>query len=197
MKEVAIVLNTPSEIAKIKEADVIYADGGIRHQQKSKNTVAVVGDFDTSNPLDTVNTVKLSKEKDYTDGEMAVRLAATFGYDAVSIYGATGGRIEHILFNFNLLQIAENLGLKCCIIEKNCTIELVSGKFAKNIKKGANVSLYPFTNESTLTDGYGLYYPIHNLTLTKFDTVGISNYSVSNEIGFTVTKGKVLAIVYN
>ena len=196
MKEVGIILNSPSEIANVTEKDVIYADGGVKHFQKDKNVVAVVGDFDTGKEIEGVKTVKLQKEKDFTDGEMAIKVAGELGYEKATIYGATGGKIEHILFNFSLLKIAKGLGIECRIVEKECDIELVFGEFAKKVKKGASVSLYPFTDECVVKESYGLYYPLKNLKLIKSDTVGISNQATEEEIGFKVETGEVLAIIY-
>lgn len=83
-----------------------------------------VGDFDsvTKAELDAlkkeVNEVVLSKsEKDETDTEIALDLAIQLNPTNIRIFGATGGRLDHLLANlwivlrFNFLADAEKISL--------------------------------------------------------------------------------------
>ena len=105
MKTAAIILNTPDDIGEITESDVICADNGL-----SRIHVAVVGDLDSlENRKDGLNYVVFPKEKDETDGQLALLYAKSAGYDAVTIYGATGGDIGQILGNIGLLKYAKDI----------------------------------------------------------------------------------------
>lgn len=108
MKTAAIILNTPDEIGEITESDVICADNGLSRIHVTP--VAVVGDLDSlENRKDGLNYVVFPKEKDETDGQLALDYAKSAGYDAVTIYGATGGDIGQILGNIGLLKYAKDI----------------------------------------------------------------------------------------
>ena len=49
---------------------------------------------------------KFSTEKDYTDTELALRRAIDDGADIITIFGATGGRLDHLLANIRILYYA-------------------------------------------------------------------------------------------
>ena len=197
---VAIILNSPDPIANVAENDVIYADAGYKNKPllTDKNTLAVVGDFDTLGVVpEKENVVHLDVEKDFTDGEIAVRCAKEHGATELTVYGAFGGKPEHILGNITLLAIAGEIGLEAKIKGDNYSVYLVSGAREFKTQKGVSVSLIPYTDECVVTDSRGLYYPLKNLPLTKYETLGISNKTTENGFYINVIKGKVLAIVYD
>ncbi len=198
--KIAIVLNSPESVTRVFENDIIYADAGYKNKKnfEDKKTLAVVGDFDTLGHVPEHEVVVgLEREKNFTDGERAVRLSKELGADEITIYGAFGGKPEHILGNVALLAIAEKIGLKAAIRGDNYAIYLVSGERAFAVKKGASVSFIPYTDEATAADSRGLYYPLKNLVLTKSDTRGISNVATAEEIFINVCRGKLLAVIYD
>ena len=110
--QIAIILKAPSIDCVVKEENVIFADGAYRFlaQLGNKKVLAVVGDFDSLGRTPKgENIVSLEVEKNFTDGERAVRLAKEYGADEITIYGAYGGKKEHILGNIALLKIAKDL----------------------------------------------------------------------------------------
>ena len=118
MKTAAIILNTPDEIGEITESDVICADNGLSRIRVTP--VAVVGDLDSlENRKDGLNYVVFPKEKDETDGQLALLYAKSAGYDAVTIYGATGGDIGQILGNIGLLKYAKDIKIDGRIRRRN------------------------------------------------------------------------------
>lgn len=127
MKTAAIILNTPDEIGEITESDVICADNGLSRIHVTP--VAVVGDLDSlENRKDGLNYVVFPKEKDETDGQLALDYAKSAGYDAVTIYGATGGDIGQILGNIGLLKYAKDIKIDARISGVGFDIQLVEGK---------------------------------------------------------------------
>lgn len=127
MKTAAIILNTPDEIGEITESDVICADNGLSRIHVTP--VAVVGDLDSlENRKDGLNYVVFPKEKDETDGQLALLYAKSAGYDAVTIYGATGGDIGQILGNIGLLKYAKDIKIDARISGVGFDIKLVEGK---------------------------------------------------------------------
>jgi thiamine pyrophosphokinase len=75
--------------------------------KKHINPIMAIGDFDSMDEKE-FNEVKAHVDdlrscnpvKDYTDTQLAVKLAADFKPDVINIYGATGGRLDHFMSNF-------------------------------------------------------------------------------------------------
>lgn len=81
---------------------VIAADGGVRHAELlGVRPDLWVGDFDSSDPLDSrfadVPREPVSRAKDFTDAELALRIAGERGATRVTFWGAFGGRVDHTL----------------------------------------------------------------------------------------------------
>lgn len=194
--ETAIVLNSPSISREITEAHVICADGGYNHL-KGITPDVIVGDMDSIDSLpDDVKLIKLPVEKNLSDGEFAVRYAKENGCSEISLYGVFGGRIDHVLCNLSLIKLAHSLGLKAVAKEDGLNVYFVNGIFTLNVKKGATISILPYTESAIVTNSEGLYYPLKNLTLTNSDTRGLSNVATADKISFSVTKGEVLVFQY-
>ena len=195
--QVAIILKSPDFFGEVQEDNVIYADAGYKHAEKigKKNVLAVVGDFDSlgSAPAGQ-NIVQLNVEKNFTDGERAVRYAFECGATEIVIYGAYGGKIEHILGNIALLKIAKNLGLKACIKDGQTITELIDGKRVLSAKKGGTLSLIPYSGSCKFKLSKGLYYSLDNLTLTSADTRGISNVVNMEKVEIEIEFGESLVI---
>ena len=196
--EIAIILKAPSLDVEVKEKQIIYADAGytFKDKLKGKTTLAVVGDFDSLGaPPENEKVVGLEVEKNFTDGERAVRLAKELGANGVTIYGAFGGKIEHILGNIALLKIAKEIGLNAKIESEAEIVYLIDKKFSFTAKQGATVSLIPYGNKCKFKRSSGLYYPLKNLTLTNADTRGISNQVTQETVTLIVSKGEALLII--
>lgn len=200
--EIGIILNSPSDIGEVNQKDIIFADGGykFKKQLKDKNVLAVIGDFDSyKSKIEGENVIKCNEKKDFSDGESAVKLAKKLGATSVVIYGATGGRIDHVICNLTLLSIAKKEGIEAIIKTEEATVRLVDGFYSSKKEtesvKGKTVSLLPFTDVATVESSFGLFYPLCNLTLTKSDTVGLSNVVIENEFSFNVKNGLILLII--
>ena len=195
MKTAAIVLNTPDEIGEIKESDVICADNGL--SRVNVTPVAVIGDLDSlENRKDGLNYVVFPKEKDETDGQLALLYAKQSGYDAVTIYGATGGDIGQILGNIGLLKYAKDIKIDARISGIGFDIRLVEGNVSDTAFINQKISLFPFFGDALVSKSQGLYYPLDNLLLTAGTNRGLSNVATANEISFTVESGILIMIKY-
>ncbi len=195
--KVALILKAPSLDVAVTEEKVIFADAGYKYKEQigDKTVLGVVGDFDSlgSAPL-SEKVIGLEVEKNFTDGERAVHFAKECGAKEIVVYGAYGGKIEHVLGNLALLKIASNIGLKASVKESGRKTELFSGKVSLAVPKDSTLSIIPYGGECTVTDSEGLYYPLKNLTLTPADTRGISNVAKNEEVSFNVIKGDALVV---
>ena len=193
--KVAIILKAPSLSVEVTEQNVIYADAAYKFKSQigNKNVLAVVGDFDSLKfAPENENIVPLNVEKDFTDGERAIRYAKEVGAEKVIIYGAYGGKTEHVLGNIALLKIAKNLGLNTVIKDENGYTELFDGKWQKQLETGSSLSLIPYGGSCSFLSSKGLYYPLNGLTLTPADTRGISNVVNEQNVEIEISNGESL-----
>ena len=193
--KVAIILKAPTLNVNVDEEYVIFADAGykFKNQIGNKTVLAVVGDFDSLKSAPTnEKIIPLDVEKNFTDGERAVRYAKEVGGTEMVIYGAFGGKMEHVLGNLALLRIAKSIGLKCKIKDENGLVELLEGEWGKQLKVGSTLSLIPFSGDCSFKASKGLYYPLDGLTLTSADTRGISNVVNEPSVQIEILSGQVL-----
>ncbi len=198
-KTVAILLNAPALDAEIQEKDVICADGGRKLLRGVFSTVLTVGDFDSLDaPIQGEETVGCPVIKDYTDGEKAVEIAKSKGYEEIVLYGYGGGRGDHVYMNLSLLAFADELGLQAKAISERETVRFYRGKGQKIVveaKKGDFVSVLPFYEEIQTDESDGLYYSYKDTTLTRTRAVGISNVATKDDPSFRLCAGDALVFV--
>lgn len=195
--KVGIILKSPLELGKVEEDLVIFADAGFKfkEQLKDKKVLAVVGDFDSLGKAPNgEKIVALQKEKNFTDGEFALRYAVENGATDISIYGAFGGKIEHVLGNITLLAIAKALKVNAKLVSEKTVVKLIDKTTKITVEKGATISLIPYGGDCSFAKSFGLYYPLNDLTLTPFDTRGISNLAIEEKIEICISNGTALLI---
>ena len=151
--------------------------------------------------------------KDFSDSEAAVREAVRIILDArqkadgisettdvsdeVYLLGATGGRLDHFLANIALLMIPTQFGIKAWIVnEKNEITLLREGcSLEKKHTFGKYVSLIPFTEEVTGVVLKGFRYPLYGYTLTRDNTLGLSNEIEDERAEIAFEKGALIMVL--
>ncbi len=189
----AIVLNGTAFSRAIMEEYVICADGGARLVAREKINV-IVGDMDSiSDHSFDVECVKVPIEKDFSDGELAIKIAKDRGYATVSIYGANGGRIDHAITNYMLLVFARSLGMDCVIKNDDCDVYYIEGNREFAVEKGATISFLPFLCDRAIVTVNNVKYPLDRLALTSSNpSRGLSNITLTDTISVNVEEGGVL-----
>ncbi len=192
MKSAAIILNSDFNREIIGD-EVICADGGYNYAKaKGIKVDYVVGDLDSARDIDPdVKIVKFNKVKDSTDGELAIRYAISAGYKYLNMYGADGGRLDHVIYNVHLMAIAAKLGAKCVIRADRYDVYYVNSTFELNVNPGDIISIVPFSSDVHIMSTEGLEYDITDEDMSKFTTIGVSNIAVSDKIKVVVTRGDV------
>lgn len=191
----ALVLNAPNLDVEISESLIVAADGGYR-LVKDKPVTAVIGDFDTLGYLpDNVKTITYPTDKCQTDGEICLDYLKNIGASEVVIYGATGGRIDHVLGNINLLAYANEIGLKAKIVSSECTIYHISDKFTAEAETGSVLSLIPFGGTVILRSSKGLKYPLKGLIIKPSSSLGISNETTQKNVEIEVESGSAIIVI--
>lgn len=145
----------------------------------------IVGDFDslseeivtyykeeTHVPIREFNPVK-----DASDTEIAVRLGMTLGCSRLIILGATGGRMDHLWANVQILMIPFAAGVEAEIIDPQNRIRLIGGEthLRKEEAFGSYFSVFPLGETVYGFSIEGAKYPLTDHTLTPYDSLCVSN----------------------
>lgn len=195
MKTCAIVLNYDfSRKITEDEQDIICADGGYNRAKKNGyNPKVVVGDLDSAKDIDKdVEVIKFSKKKDKTDGELAVMYAISKGYRKINIYGASGGRTDHVLYNLRLVAIAVKMGVRCTIKGDDFDAYYANSMFSLQAKVGEVISLVPYSEKVHIMYTEGLEYEINDVEYDMFNTVCVSNVATAENVVISIDRGDAL-----
>lgn len=170
-----------------------------------------IGDFDSisecqkyqlKNKVD--NCLIYSTHKDYTDGQLglmkAVELLKQQGTDdLIMIYGATGGRLDHLLSNIfmvlapDVLPYVEKIRL---IDNHNEVIYISEGKHQFYAKQDQTYfSVIPLTGVSHLTIA-GAKYPLTDFSSEQLQPFISNEFEEDNPIQVQLDKG-IIAIIYS
>ena len=182
---------------------VIGVDKGMEFLYRNQIVPSyIVGDFDsvdqeiadyyrnhTNVPIREYNPVK-----DASDTEIAVRLAMTLGCSRLLILGATGGRIDHLWANVQMLTIPFRAGIDGDILDPSNRIRLIGGDtvLRKSEMYGPYFSVFPLGGEVFGFNISGAKYPLKNHTLTPYDSLCVSNQIEEDEGKITFSRGIVI-----
>ena len=147
----------------------------------------IVGDFDSVEQ--SVLTVYQGKtkivthlpEKDATDTELAIELAMEEGCSRILLCGATGGRLDHMLANIDLLKHILDCGAEGILFDEQnrITIHQTSFSVRKADSYGTYFSLIPYSDVVEGVTLQGFKYALSDVVLQKGRQSGLC---VSNEI---------------
>ena len=134
-------------------------------------------------------------EKDLTDTESAINLAVSLNSSAITIIGATGTRVDHMLANIHILQIALDKKIIAKIINENNEIQLINDKtLIKKDNKFKYISVIPLTTEAKGVTIKGMKYPLENYTLKIGNSLGVSNEQIEEIAQINVKEGILIII---
>ncbi|MCC7354866.1 MAG: thiamine diphosphokinase [Anaerolineae bacterium] len=204
-----IVANGPKAILPpdfiIRPDDcIIAADGGSLHALSwGWMPHVVIGDMDSLPSRERARLeaagcrfVQVPAEKDETDLELAIRLAAKEGAQELLIFGALGGRTDHYLANVMLLALAAQLGIPARILDGLEEIRLIAGGEDADFAGAANdtLSLIPVGGDARGITTEGLGYPLRGETLYFGLARGISNVFTTPHACVKLEEGTLLAV---
>lgn len=123
---------------------------------------------------------RLKPEKDDSDTQSAVNYAIRQGTQKITILGATGNRIDHLMANFGLLMIGKIQKVPIILVDAYnymCLIE--SGTILRKENQfGKYTSFFPMEGDVCGLTLRGFKYPLNGYDLKTED----SGLTVSNEI---------------
>ncbi len=189
---------------RIRSADlIICADGGLRMARRLGVAPQVaIGDFDSA-PMRWRSwatsvgaaVVRHPAEKDKTDAELALDYAVARGATEVELFGALGGRLDHLLANVALLLNAADRKVRARIVDGVVEAFLARPGVPLTARRGDLVSLLPLTSVTAGVSTRGLKYPLRNATLTQGSSLGVSNVVVSIPASVSAPRGRLLVVV--
>lgn len=197
-------VNQVLETAQQHNTLLIAVDGGIDIADHYQIAVhAVIGDFDSISAerqaqleAEGVELITFPAEKDFTDLELALKIARERGADWIRIIGGIGGRLDQTIANVYLLALPELRGCDVRLVAGEQTIWLLEAGEKHRIEgeAGDTLSLIPLGGkvEGIVTEN--LYYPLRDETLTFGPARGVSNVLSATPASVSFKTGVLLAI---
>lgn len=162
----------------------------------------VVGDMDSIHPEDLdfmeKNLVKIHRyptKKDYTDTFLALLQAEENKWDTITVWGGTGGRLDHTLANLLGTLSFVRRGMRLVFDSPELTISMIGDYLELLGTEGNTVSLFPMGGKATGVTLDGFKYPLKNALLDPELPIGISNILTKNEAHVSVESG-ILAVFH-
>lgn len=168
---------------------------------------AAFGDFDsvTKTELNAIQEAMKElhlypPEKNETDLEIAFNWAVAQAPDQLYILGATGGRLDHLLANIQLLKREEILNklafIEIFIVDKTniLTVKKPGNYEIKAMEGKKYVSFVPATEEVKGITLTGFKYPLENRHIKMGSTLCISNELISDYGTFSFSDGILMVI---
>ena len=192
------------KIARMENRLIICCDGGARHfQYLGIKPDVIIGDMDSIDPASLasystsgIKIIKYPANKDFTDTELALDYALNLKPEAIFIWGALGGRIDHALANVFLLCRGQEKGIRTCLIDEYGEAFVLDKETSFINETGKTVSLIALSPEVTGITLSGFLYPLKEETLIMGESRGISNIINEDSASIIVKNGNLLVIKY-
>lgn len=184
---------------------IIAADAGMNFLYRNGLTPDMIaGDFDSVSSeslkefsnLDGVEIIRLNPIKDDTDTEFVIREAISRGATEITVLGATGTRLDHVLANVNLLGIGIEEGILIELVDAYNRVRMIDS--CVEIKKveqfGSFVSILAVKGDAKGVTLEGVKYPLNDADVNAFSSLGISNEIIADIAKISVQQGILLVI---
>ena len=182
---------------------VLAADGALDHALRQGIHVdTLIGDLDSvmdpgtlEERLPDLEVLRFSREKDETDLELAIEWALGQSPSLLTLFGASGHRLDHTLANLALLEKGLHAGVPMVAVCGCETVRMIQRTITLNdAAVGDRVSLLPVSLFATVSTR-GLQYPLSGEKLFRATGRGVSNVVESLPVEISVESG-VLTVVH-
>lgn len=192
-------------LEKNKYDYMIAADSGMNFLHRNNIIPDVIaGDFDSVSlesldafsKMEGVEMLRLNPIKDDTDTEFVIREAIRRGATSVTVLGATGTRLDHVLANVYLLGIGLEEGVEIQLVDAHNRIRMIedSIEISKAEQFGGFVSVLPVKGDAKGVTLEGMKYPLKGADVSCFSSLGVSNEIVDDVARISVEQGTLLVI---
>lgn len=162
----------------------------------------LIGDFDSvgTHVLDDKRLASVPRQryparKDASDLELALHVLSENPPHRVTLLGISGGRTDHLLFNW-LLPVLQDWPFLIDLVDSTVQAFVVTPrrKLVVRARPGQLLSVLALVESQGVSTG-GLEYPLENATLHPGSTVGLSNCVAGSAFAVSLTHGKLLVMV--
>ncbi|HEX9614095.1 MAG TPA: thiamine diphosphokinase [Bacteroidota bacterium] len=202
MKRAIILANgNPPQKALFRKARqqaglFVCADGGANHAATlGERPDLIIGDLDsiksqTVRKFKSVKTRRIA-DQNSTDLEKALAWIVRNGYTDIDVFGALGGRVDHLAGNLSALgKFSRSARIR--FIDNEGVVIPVRSEFIIDVEPGTTASLIPLSRcEGIVTEG--LKWELKNGTLELGLREGTSNEVRSRPVRICVRRGSLLA----
>ena len=178
---------------------VLAVDNGLRHLMAiGRKPDVILGDFDSVSKeslalFPEVPRQSYPTDKDFSDTELAVDFAFLKGAETVTLFGATGGLLDHTLANLFLL--AKYPG-KLTIETESETLYAVHGFINQTSRPGQRLSLFSLGDQATGVTTRGLKWNLDGATVnSRF--FSLSNVILDHEFEVSIQSGTLICVIQN
>ena len=158
----------------------VCCDGALRWAEGRAHIDVKAGDFDSLGFVPE-GALTYPAEKNFTDGEIALELLLGRGCTRIDIYGAGGGREDHLFGNLQLLLAGFRRGAFTVMHTNYVDAYCARGQVCWRGLRGRTLSLAPAGERAHIIESEGLKYPLCDLTLRAGSCRGISNVIEADE----------------
>ncbi len=194
----------PENITEHPKSDdfTIAADSGYNNAKKLGERIdLIVGDMDSLSEADIPNNIeviRLEKEKDLTDTQVAVEAAIKRGATDIIIVGGLGGRLDHSISTISILQDLAMRNIHAYVTNGKNRVHFIRSTSYLLPKSGYKFFSLLATDEIAKgVDIEGCKYPLNNAKLKRNLQFAISNEIVGNCALISVKKGGLYIIEAN
>lgn len=193
---------TPRDFQPQAEDLVIAADGGLRAlDQIGAKPQLLIGDLDSLGAYDLPAELPLEKhptEKDDTDTGIALSRGYALGYRRFRLYGCGGGRVDHLLANFQSMCRWSRAGAELRLIATDYTAyALTDGTLLLPRREPrTTVSIFCHGDKAEGVTLKGLKYTLDNAVLTCDYPLGTSNEHTAAPAEISVQNGTLLIVQF-
>jgi thiamine pyrophosphokinase len=163
--------------------------------------VKAFGDFDSLTEEEIVSLQKTLNdmdiwpaEKDKTDMEIALDWAVEQGADKIRIFGATGGRLDHLFGNVQLLIKYADRDIEIIDRQNVLTVHLPGAYTVSYDERYHYVSYIPISRDIKGLTLKGFKYPLTNCHIFRGSTLCISNELIQSSGTFSFSEGILMMI---
>jgi len=193
---------TPRDFDPQKDDFIIAADGGLRAlDQLGVKPHLIIGDLDSLGAYPVPADIPLEKhpvEKDDTDTGIALAQGYAMGYHDFRLYGCGGGRVDHLLANFQSMGRYSKQGASIRLIAQDYDAYAITNTTLAlpHRPNGTTVSIFCLGSTAEGVTLKGLKYPLEDYILTCDHPLGVSNQHTDKRAEVTVENGTLLVIQY-
>ena len=180
-----------------EDALVLCADSGLHLAERMGiQPDLVLGDFDSLGAVpEQYPHLTVPVEKDDTDTLLACRTALARGCREITVAGAFGGRLDHVLANLQTLEFLHMHGASGRLVGADDFAALLPpGTHSLPRMTGFSLSVFSWTARCTGVCETGVYYPLENAVLTRDFPLGVSNRITSETAEISLQSGLLLVI---